>query len=119
MDAVVRTDGDDGILHTVEKGLQLALAGLQRREAISRWLAVSSREAAHLADFVCRPFIQACGKISGGDSPSKLLDPLQARSGRVRGHGGEYKSDNKTNQKTWPYFVREHTESRVWQPRSQ
>ncbi len=85
----------------------------------SRWQRVLVQRSRHLSDFVCRSFIDACGKISGGDSIGKLHDPLQARRGQVRGHGREYEDrDNKSDQQTQPDSVRRTYGKSAWPLRS-
>ena len=85
--AIIGADGDDGVLHAVEQGLELALAGLQCGKTFFQMAGGFVERGGHLSDFVAGSFLDARGQVSGGDAVGKPHDALQAAGRGLSGDG--------------------------------
>ncbi len=89
---IIGTHGDDGVLHAVEQGFELMLAGLQSDEAFLQMAGGLVQGGGHLADFISGFFVDARGQVSASDATGELHDVLQATSGQMRREAGDHES---------------------------
>ena len=88
--AIIGTDRDDGVLHAVEQGFELMLAGLQRGKAFFQMAGGLVERGGNLADFVLRSFLDARRQVSGSDPVGETARcaasaaPWTGRRGRTR-----------------------------------
>ncbi len=96
----IGVDGDDGILHGVEQGFELVLAGLDGEK--TRFQLAGGLVEGHgdLADLVERGGGDAGGQIAGGYLLGKRHDALQAARGVQRGDRGQQHHDDESDQRS-------------------
>src|SRR5579863_3649864 len=98
--AVVGTDSDHGVLHAVQQGFELALAGSQSREValyLTRGLVESGSD---LTDFISRIFGDTRREFAAGDLVGKLDDPLQPPRRELGQCSGKNKCNPKSKRRT-------------------
>ena len=92
---MVGADGDDGILHAVEQGFQLTLAGLQGREAFLQMAGSLIERTGHLANFISGFFVDARRQVAVGDAVGELHNLAQASRCQLRCDCRYEESDDK------------------------
>ena len=81
-------DGDDGFLHGVEEGGELALLVLEGAEGVLQAAGGGIEGAGDFADFVAAVLLDAGGEIAGGDAAGEIDDAAQAAGDAMREQGG-------------------------------
>ena len=79
----VGADGDDRVLHAVEQGFELALAGADGGETLFDAAGSLIDGAGDAADFIRRSFQDAGLKVALGDAGGDVDDALEAASAPV------------------------------------
>src|SRR5271166_1158579 len=88
-------DGDDGVLHAVEQGFELALAGDDSGEAVFNAAGSFVDGSGDAADFVLRMFEDARLKIAIGDASGNVDDALETAGRPLGGDGRHEKREQK------------------------
>ncbi len=89
----VGADGDDGVLHAVEQGFELALAGADGGETLFDAAGGFIDGAGDAADFVLRSFQDAGLKVAFGDAGGDIDDALKAASAPIGGDRGHQQGE--------------------------
>jgi hypothetical protein len=84
----VGADGDDGVLHAVEQGFELALAGADGGETFFHAAGGNVNGRGDATDFVLRSFLNASLKIAFGDTGGDVDDAFETASAPVGSDGG-------------------------------
>ncbi len=90
----VGAHGDDGVLHAVEQGFKLALAGLDGGETLLDAAGSLIDGAGDAANFVRRSFEDAGLKIAFGNAGSDVDDAFEAASAPVGSDRGHQKGED-------------------------
>ena len=89
----VGADGDDGVLHAVEQGFELALAGADGGKTFFDAAGGFIDGGGDAADFILRSFVDAGLEIAFGDAGGDFDDAFEAAGGPIGGDGGHYESE--------------------------
>ena len=82
----IGADGNNRVLHAVEQGFQLALAGLHGGKTLFDATGRLIDGSGNPADFVLRRFEDAGLEIAFGNAGSNIDDAFQAASAPLRSH---------------------------------
>ena len=90
----VGTDGDDSVLHAVEQGFELALAGADGGKTLFDAAGSLIDGAGDAADFVRRSFEDAGLEVAFGNAGGDVDDAIEAASAPVSRDGGHEKGED-------------------------
>jgi hypothetical protein len=89
----IGADSYDGVLHAVEQGFELALAGADGSETLFDAAGGFIDGIGDAADLVLRSLVDASRKITVGDAGGNIDDAIEATSGPIGGDSGNYKGE--------------------------
>src|SRR5271157_238099 len=95
----VGTDGDDGVLHAVEQGLELALAGADGGKAALDLPGSLVDGGGDAANFIERSVVHAGVKIALLDAGGDIDDALEAARSPDGGGGSDQQSDDESERR--------------------